>query len=1132
MKKLVLSFFVFHFSFFTFHLSEAQIIHVPTDYPSIQLGINAANPGDTVLVADGTYFEQINFLGKKPLMVASHFIIDGDESHISGTIIDGSQAPNLDSASVVYFISGEDTTSIICGFTIRNGKGTFSPDQADGRLGGGIFVSDAGAKIINNRITHNIIDDTQPFNGVGASGGGIATPWEENDYWLIIGNNTIDSNTCISNSTSRQAFGAGIATTYNSRIFHNNISYNSCIGLAGAVSSSGGIDCGQDAAWATPVVMIVEHNTITHNLSQSESNWANTAGVWNASVPLIFSHNLVAFNTVISGINSGGSAGIGIFNPDPGSVVSNNIFEGNASNLWTGALHLEDDGIYDNAVLVENNYFFDNNAKYGGAFTTLSVPVILQNNVFRGNHADMEGGALFLRDNYNLPLPHMAVITNNTFSSNTAGYGGAIFGYSSNHLVMNSIFWQDSANNGAEVYIVSGSVEIAFSNIDEDKVSGTGSFIPGAGNMNDDPLFIDEVYLKPRYTSPCLDQGVAEYTCSSGETYAAPQYDITGVSRPQGSGFDLGANEYQAVIHVPTADYPTIQAGIDAADPGATVLVSDGTYLEQINFKGKKPLTVASEFLTDGDTSHIINTIIDGSQALNPDSASVVYFISGEDSTSVLYGLTIQNGKGTSFFWEEYENLGGGGIYISHSAASIRHNIIKNNVLDDTSLPDHAGGCGGGIHASYGFPGWTVIENNKILNNSILSNHDWTEGGGVYSYITNVRVVNNTVTGNSSENTGYGFGAAGGVICEGSPEEPIVAVIRGNVIENNETRAVEYGYGGGLCAWFLLDGSVIQNNRISYNKNDWNGGGLDLFSASLTTFKIENNYFTGNEALNGGAIDVDYDSTSLFMLENNVFTSNTAQNQGGAIWINRSNDCPVEHMLVSINNSFYDNHAGSTGGAIYAYEDNPLIYNSILWVNPDMSGNEITVENGYTELAFSNINVDAISGDHTDGPGILNQDPLFHDLISLLPETWSPCVDAGAASFECSSGETYYAPDKDITGTPRPVGNGFDMGAYDLEKTNGIDESSVGSRQSSVVNCYPNPTQGIVDFRFSIFDFRWISLKIYDVNGREVAVVFDGEMTPGENIVTCNVQNLPSGVYYYRLTTDDCRLTTGKLVKF
>ncbi len=87
---------------------KADILNVPLNYSSIQAAIDSSQNGDMVLVAEGTYLENINFKGKA-ITVASHFILDQDTSHISATIIDGSQHSHPDSGSVVYFMSGEDT---------------------------------------------------------------------------------------------------------------------------------------------------------------------------------------------------------------------------------------------------------------------------------------------------------------------------------------------------------------------------------------------------------------------------------------------------------------------------------------------------------------------------------------------------------------------------------------------------------------------------------------------------------------------------------------------------------------------------------------------------------------------------------------------------------------------------------------------------------------------------------------------------------------------------------------------------------------------------------------------------------------------------------------------------------------
>ena len=72
----------------------SQIRNVPADHSTIQEAINESVTGDTILVAEGTYFENINFNGRA-VTLASQFLFDGDTSHISRTIIDGSQPARL-----------------------------------------------------------------------------------------------------------------------------------------------------------------------------------------------------------------------------------------------------------------------------------------------------------------------------------------------------------------------------------------------------------------------------------------------------------------------------------------------------------------------------------------------------------------------------------------------------------------------------------------------------------------------------------------------------------------------------------------------------------------------------------------------------------------------------------------------------------------------------------------------------------------------------------------------------------------------------------------------------------------------------------------------------------------------------
>lgn len=135
--------------------SEADILHVPSDYLSIQSGIAAAKDTDTVLIADGLYVEKINFLGKD-IFVTSNMIFDGDSSHIKNTIINADTAVlgfalNM---SVCTFESGETLDAILSGVTIRNGSGRWIPGGG-GFAGGGIYCESSSPTIRDCVIEYN-----------------------------------------------------------------------------------------------------------------------------------------------------------------------------------------------------------------------------------------------------------------------------------------------------------------------------------------------------------------------------------------------------------------------------------------------------------------------------------------------------------------------------------------------------------------------------------------------------------------------------------------------------------------------------------------------------------------------------------------------------------------------------------------------------------------------------------------------------------------------------------------------------------------------------------------------------------------------------------------------------------------
>ncbi len=167
--------------------------------------------------------------------------------------------------------------------------------------------------------------------------------------------------------------------------------------------------------------------------------------------------------------------------------------------------------------------------------------------------------------------------------------------------------------------------------------------------------------------------------------------------------------------------YPTIQAGIDAAGPGDVVIVSVGTYNENLDFLGKA-ITVTSS--NPADPAVVAATVIDCAG-----SGRGVYFGNGEGVSSVLDGLTITGGVVDE----------GGGIYCNGASPTIKRCVVAGN---------NASSYGGGIYAENS----SAVVSNCVVRDNIS---DWTGGGLILYNCTAVQLSNSVVSGNRAS---YGGG--------------------------------------------------------------------------------------------------------------------------------------------------------------------------------------------------------------------------------------------------------------------------------------------------------------------------------------------------------------------------------------
>jgi len=413
-----------------------------------------------------------------------------------------------------------------------------------------------------------------------------------------------------------------------------------------------------------------------------------------------------------------------------------------------------------------------------------------------------------------------------------------------------------------------------------------------------------------------------------------------------------------ATIRVP-AHQPTIQAGIDAAADGDTVLVSDGTWTglgnRDLDFHGKA-ITVRSQ---NGPEACIIDC---------EELGRGFFLHSGESRTSAIRGFTITRGaveSGTAYQWED-----GGGIRCEGTSPVIEGNRIVENT-----------GTGIACH-NYGAA--------LIVNNTIAGNQP-NIGAGIMCNNASPRISNNRIHSNEVHNIGPGLG--GGIYCYDS-----AAVIRGNEIFDNLAAGytVEFpGRGGGICA-IVFDGS-IQDNIIRGNVAEGMGGGIFLVDSSP---RVRNNLIIHNVADDhGGGIGIEWKSEPE-LIGNTVYENGTSDlySSGGGLHITTSVTDPAaipgdpQVYTVTVENCIFTGNvsaggdqiclSGYTGGS-----DVPKLQIHYSDVEGG-EGNILVLQDAVLDWGEGMIDADPLFVSGPDGDYYLSQ-------IAAGQAVDSHCVDAG-----------------------------------------------------------------------------------------------------------------------------------------
>ncbi len=344
---------------------------------------------------------------------------------------------------------------------------------------------------------------------------------------------------------------------------------------------------------------------------------------------------------------------------------------------------------------------------------------------------------------------------------------------------------------------------------------------------------------------------------------------------------------------------------------------------------------------------------------------------------------------------------------------------------------------------------------------------------------------------------GYYYEGGGILITLASPQ------IGFNIITDNEairrTSGTQSAGGGGIR---IGDGSpLIFNNIIMYNRGMYGGGIVSNYADPV----IRNNIIAHNRVYQAVA--------------------NAATFGGGGVWMLGTNT----RVFLENNTIVYNSAAGGgsqtagRGGGILAWGTAASVRNNIVYGNTQSSGSQFYMLN-FSDSVVYNLVQGGVSG-----LGNINVLPLMDSLTFVL-NSLSPCIDAGDTAAVYNDRENPAQPGLALFPSLSTVRN--DMGAFggpgarqlaDIPVSTKEQTSSAPPAEFVLKANYPNPFNPVTTIRYTIPAAGVVKVSVYNVLGNLVSVAVEEFKQPGEYEFKYNASALPSGTYFYELTSGSHR---------